>query len=228
MKNGVIVMKSLMQKQYGPILLCNIVDDAPKAWDVEGATHVRVSLPVNIQHILEMQELGYQFVDRMLDVTINLKRNEIDLDKCIRMQPTLTTEYRKEIVELATANFDTDRRFHVDVNYDQSTARAVICGWVEEIPEFYVCLYKEKVIGFLGLKEQKELKRAEISLAAVDKKYRSSGAALALYASALKAGIEKGYSTITGYISSGNTAVMNLYAYLGGTFSNPTDIFLKK
>ncbi len=192
------------------------------------ATHVRVRLPTDVAHILAMQDFGYQFVDRMLNVTINLKRNHIEPDKCIRMKPVLTAAYREEIQELAVINFETDRRFHVEVPYNRDISEEIIHGWIEEIPEFYVCLYKDKVVGFLALKESEDAKSAEIYLAAVDKKYRSSGAALSLYANAVKVGEEKGYHTVTGCISSSNIAVMNLYAYLGGTFSDPADIFLRK
>lgn len=220
-------MEEIIRKQYGRILLYNIKANAPKNWDVEENAYVRVSLPADIHNILAMQELGYQFVDRMIDITINLRRNSIDFGKYVRLEPILTTGYRQEIMNLAIANFETDRRFHVGVDYNPDIAKEIICGWVKEIPEFYVCLYRENVIGFLALKEQKNEKNAEIYLAAVDKKYRASGAALSLYANAIKAGKEMGYQTITGYISSNNMAVMNLYAYLGGSFSNPTDIFLK-
>lgn len=221
-------MESITRKQYGKIHLYNIEADAPGQWDIKEATHVRVSLPANTTYILEMQEYGYQFVDRMLYVTINLKRCNLDLNQCIRMSPILTSEYKNEIKELAVNNFNTDRRFHVEIDYNQEIAKAIIDEWVEEIPEFYVCLYKENVTGFLALKEQEDRKNAEVYLAAVEKRYRTSGAALSLYANALKIGLEKGYHSITGYISSNNTSVMNLYSYLGGIFSAPTDIFLRK
>ncbi len=220
-------MGKIMKKEYENILLYNIESDLPENWDVSDATHVRVSLPSGIENILNMQNNGYQFVDRMLDVTIHLNQNRMDLDKLVRMIPVLSREYREEIEEIAVRCFETDRRFHVEVDYNQEVARVIIHQWIEEIPEFYVCLHKDNPIGFLALKEADDEKSAEICLAAVDKKYRSSGAALSLYANALKTGREKGYQRITGYISSYNTAVMNLYSYLGGTFSNPTDIYLR-
>lgn len=221
-------MSEVIQRQYGNVVLSNICADEPKEWDVTGATHVRVSLPSDVNNLVSMQEMGYQFVDRMYDVTINLRQNKLDLDKCIRIQPQLVTDRKDEIKELAVASFEMDRRFHVAVEYNTDIARQIIDGWVDEIPEFYVCLNKDKVIGFLALKEAEDGKSASIHLAAVDKKYRTSGAALSLYAHALKVGIEREYQSIVGYISSCNTAVMNLYSYLGGTFSKPTDIYLKK
>ena len=217
-----------VRKQYGDIVLHNIEDETWNVWDVSGATHIRVSLPAEIQNTLAMQEKGYQFVDRMLDVTVNLRQVSLDLDKCIRIKPILSCEYKDDIKKIALENFTMDRRFHVEIDYNQQIAKKIIDGWVEEIPEFYLCIYKEIPIGFIALRESEDKKSAEVYLAAVDKQYRATGAALSLYANAMKVGKEKGYQTITGYISSYNTADMNLYAYFGGTFSNPRDIYLKK
>ena len=50
---------------------------------------------------------------------------------------------------------------------------------------------------------------------------------MSLYARAVEIAKEKGYKKLDGRISSQNTAVMNLYAYLGASFSDPEDIFIK-
>lgn len=220
-------MSLITVSKYDDITLKNIVAESPEVWETSDATHVRVSLPSEIGNMLAMQDMGYQYVDRMLDVTIGLKRINTDLQKSIRLQPVLISDRKEEIKELAVRSFVRDRRFHVEPEYCPEVARKIICGWVDEIPEFYVCIYKEQIIGFLALKEVEDKKSSAIYLAAVDEKYRASGAAMSLYANAILVGLEKGYQSITGYISSSNTAVMNLYAHLGGTFSNPQDIYVK-
>ena len=121
-----------------------------------------------------------------------------------------------------------DRRFHLEAEYNDEIAAQVIKGYMEEIPEFYISTNKGVLTGFLGLKESEEEKNAAIYLAAVDERYRISGAALSLYASALFDGAVKGFKNITGYISTANPSVINLYAYFGGVFSNPQDIYIKK
>ena len=221
-------METTIKKQYGAISLLTIVADAPRDWDTADATHVRVSLPDSVQNRQQMQDKGYQLVDCTLDVTIRLKKNSVDFQKAIRLQPILSGEYKEEIKQLAKRNFVRDRRFHVETEYCPEVAAPIIDGWVEEIPECYVCLYKGNLIGFLALKETEDGNGATIHLAAVEEQYRASGAAMSLYARAVQAGIEKGYQNITGTISCYNPAVMNLYAYLGGTFSNPQDIYLRK
>ena len=218
----------IITEQYGIVSLMNIAADGPEEWDTSGATHVRVSLPPDIRSMLLMQRMGYQFVDRMLTVTVNLQRLSVDLEKAIRTEPVLERGRRDEIRQLAVKSFGRDRRFHVEAEYNDEIAAAVIDGWIAEIPEFYICTCREKLAGFLALKENAEEKSAAVHLAAVDERYRASGAAMSLYAAAIRAGREKDFRNITGYISSSNTAVMNLYAYFGGVFSNPQDIYLRK
>lgn len=220
-------METMIKKQYGAISLMTIVADFPMDWDTSGATHVRVSLPDSVQNRQWMQENGYQLVDCTLDVTIRLKTVSADLQKAIRLEPVLTCDYKEEIKQLAKRNFVRDRRFHVETEYCPEVAAQIIDGWVEEIPACYACIYKGNLIGFLALKEAEDGNSAHIHLAAVEERYRSSGAAMSLYAKAVQTGIEQGYQSITGTISCYNPAVMNLYAYLGGTFSNPQDIYLR-
>lgn len=220
-------MKSILQ-QYGTVSLLNIEADRPEEWDTSGATHVRVSLPPDAGSMLQMQEMGYQFVDRMLDVTVGLRNPRMDFGKAVRIRPEPERARRDEIRQLAVNSFVRDRRFHVEAEYNNELSAAILDGWIAEIPEFYVCNYKGKLIGFLALKENPKEGSAAIHLAAVDERYRASGAAVSIYAAAMQAGQEKGLQKITGYISSGNPAVMNLYAYFGGSFSNPRDIYVKK
>ena len=67
-----------------------------------------------------------------------------------------------------------------------------------------------------------------VHLAAVEEKYRMTGAAMALYANACKIAKERGYKKLEGRVSTQNTAVMNVYAAFGATFSEPQDIFIKE
>ena len=66
-----------------------------------------------------------------------------------------------------------------------------------------------------------------VHLAAVEAKYRVTGAAMGLYAKAIEVVRERGFKTLEGRISSFNTPVMNLYATFGAQFSEPQDVFLK-
>ncbi len=183
-------------------------------------------MPANADNEINMQKDGYFFADRTLLASINLSRFAIDTKKLIRLNIVNTKEHKEEIFEVARKSFPYDRRFHLTPEIDNATAETEIKKWVENLDDVLVCIYKDKVIGFLALKETDD-ETLFVHLAAVDEKYRLTGAAMSLYARAVEIAKEKGYKKLDGRISSQNTAVMNLYAYLGASFSDPEDIFIK-
>lgn len=168
----------------------------------------------------------YIFVDRILDVSMALSKVN-DYEKLIRLPIVKTTEYKKEILQIAQKSFPYDRRFHLQLNYNQQLANVVIADLVDKLDEVYVCLYKDMPIGFLAL-IQIDNKNSFVHLAAVDEEYRMTGAAMALYAKAIQISKENNYLNLNGRISSKNIAVMNLYANFGAKFSNPIDIYIKE
>ncbi len=183
-------------------------------------------MPANADNEISMQKDGYFFADRTLYVSINLSRFAIDTKKLIRLNIVSTKEHKEEIFEVARKSFPYDRRFHLTPETDNKAAEIEIKKWVENLDDVLVCFYKDSVIGFLALKET-DAETLFVHLAAVDEKYRLTGAAMSLYARAVEIAKEKGYKKLDGRISSQNTAVMNLYAYLGASFSDPEDIFIK-
>ena len=183
-------------------------------------------MPANADNEINMQKDGYFFADRTLLASINLSRFAIDTKKLIRLNIVNTKEHKEEIFEVARKSFPYDRRFHLAPETDNKAAEIEIKKWVENLDDVLVCFYKDSVIGFLALKET-DSETLFVHLAAVDEKYRLTGAAMSLYARAVEIAKEKGYKKLDGRISSQNTAVMNLYAYLGASFSDPEDIFIK-
>ena len=183
-------------------------------------------MPANADNEINMQKDGYFFADRTLHASINLSRFTIDTKKLIRLNIVSTKEHKEEIFEVARKSFPYDRRFHLAPETDNKAAEIEIKKWVENLDDVLVCFYKDSVIGFLALKET-DSETLFVHLAAIDEKYRLTGAAMSLYARAVEIAKEKGYKKLDGRISSQNTAVMNLYAYLGASFSDPEDIFIK-
>ena len=175
---------------------------------------------------IAMQKNDYFFTDRTLLASINLSRCTIDTKKLIRLPVQITKNHKAEIFTIAKKSFPYDRRFHLKPECNNKTAEIEIKKWVNELNDVLVCFYKENLIGFLALKETNN-DTLFVHLAAVDEKYRLTGAALSLYASALNIAKEKGYKKLEGRISSQNTSVMNIYAHLGASFSEPKDIFIK-
>lgn len=207
--------------RYGDIFLADEVGATPSDWDFREATHARIVLPSCADTEVEMQRRGFVFADRTLKVSIPLSKVTMGLKRFQRMPIVETSEYHEDIFRIAHESFTRDRRFHVAPKCDQDVSAVVLRQWVDEFDSTFVCLYHDKPIGFLNLKAN------VVHLAAVEAKYRVTGAAMGLYAKAIEVARERGFKTLEGRISSLNTSVMNVYATFGAQFSEPQDIFLK-
>lgn len=195
--------------------------------EAQKADFLRVELPTNSDTEILMQQKGFFFADRTLKVAISLNKCSLDLDKNIRLPIVETADYKEEILQIAQEAFVYDRRFHVAPVCSKKIVAAVLKNYVANLDNVLVALFKDKPVGFLALKKVSE-EALFVHLAAVDEKYRMTGAAMALYAFACKFAKEKGYKKLEGRISSQNMAVMNLYAAFGAAFSEPKDVFVKE
>jgi GNAT superfamily N-acetyltransferase len=186
----------------------------------------RAEIPYAPENYSEMSRKGYIFADRTLGVSIAVNKCSLDLDKMIRFSIEASSGDDEDVLNIALASFPFDRRFHVRPVPDNEVAGDIIRKWVSELSEVYVCKYKDKTVGFIDLEPYGD-NDCFIHLAAVEERYRAAGVAVSLYAFALKKAKEKGCDKLLGRISAGNTAVMNLYTYLGGVFSEPVDVFVR-
>ena len=193
-----------------------------EVYEINGKRYGRKVLPSCANTEFEMVNEGWYFADRTLRVSIPLVKVSVDLKRLQRIPMIETDAYRDDIFCIAHESFTRDRRFHVAPKCDQSVSAVMLRKWVDELGVSLVCVYHDKPIGFLNLKEN------FVHLAAVEEKYRVTGAAMGLYARAIEKVIEQGFKTLDGRISSLNTPVMNLYASFGGQFSEPEDVFLKE
>ena len=214
-----------MIKQYGPVRLLDIEAEAPQVWDFSGATHVRVDMRASSAAETEMQRRGFLFADRTLRVSVRLDRLPAGLDAMIRLPLADGVPYREDIYRMACGAFADDRRFHVTPEPDAALAAEVLRGWVDALDDVLVCLVRGRPAGFLALRAGEE-GSLFVHLAAVEARFRASGAAASLYAGACRLAARRGCRRLEGRVSSRNTAVMNLYAALGASFSGPRDIFL--
>ena len=208
--------------RYGDIFLADEVAATPSDWNFGEATHARIILPSCADTEVEMQRRGFVFADRTLKVSIPLARVTMDLKRFQRIPIVETSEYHEDIFRIAHESLTQDRRFHVAPKCNQDVSAIVLRQWVDELGPTLVCLYHDKPIGFLNLREN------VVHLAAVEAKYRVTGAAMGLYARAIEHARDRGFKTLDGRISSLNTPVMNLYASFGAMFSDPEDVFLRK
>lgn len=183
--------------------------------------------PTDAANEIRMQRNGFFFADRTVKTTIGLSKIAVDLDRFIRLPIIETTDFKDDVLRIAVASFAYDRRFHVLPDCSTDVSSVVLKKWVEELDTFFVALFKERPVGFLALKETAP-DTVFVHLAAVEEKYRMTGAAMALYANACKIAKESGYKKLEGRVSTQNTAVMNVYTAFGATFSEPQDIFIKE
>lgn len=216
-----------MIKKYGEIRLLDIEADVPAEWEFSGASHVRAVLNALPASEVEMQRRGFVLADRTLKVSISLSRLPEGMDRMIRLPVVETKQYREDILRIANDCFTEDRRFHVTPDCNGHVAAMVLQEWVEALDDVLVCLFREKPVGFLALR-QSGPDTLFVHLAAVEEKYRMTGAAMTLYAEACRTAAARGYRKLEGRVSSRNTAVMNVYASFGASFSEPQDIFLKE
>ena len=196
--------------------------------NIEKCDIAKLILPSAIENEKLMADNGFVFADRTIQTSIQLSKLDLNFDKLIRLNVEETGDYKKEIEEIALKSFPYDRRFHLRLDYnDEELFSEIIKEWVNDLDKVLVAKYKDLIVGFLNLKEI-SCDTLFIHFAAVDEKYRLTGAAMSLYSRAVQIAIEKGYKKLEGRISTKNTAVMNLYSYFNAHFENPLDIYLKE
>lgn len=213
-------------RKYGEIRLLNIECDSPYDWQLDDATNVRVSMPVSYENQVEMTRRGFFHADRTIGVSINLSRSTVDFTSLVRTEPKIASDKRDEVFTIAKQSFPTDRRFHVAPALSQTIADKVLAGWVYDLASCYLYEYKGQPVGFLAMTNDGD--RCFVYLAAVLERYRTSGAALSLYAAAARDCKAQGIRFLDGRVSTANPSVMNLYAFLGAKFSDPMDVYLKE
>ena len=191
-------------------------------YDINGKRYERLVLSGDPDTEFQMVRDGWYFADRTLKTTVPLAKVAVDLKRMQRLPVIETSDYGDDIFRIAIESFTRDRRFHVAPKCDRDVSVVVLRKWVDELGLTLVCLYHEAPIGFLNLKNN------FVHLAAVEEKYRVTGAAMGLYARAIEVCMERGFKTLEGRVSSLNTPVINLYASFGAQFSEPEDIFLRE
>ena len=211
-----------MLKKYNSLTIC----ETDNVDNIQESDITKVILPSSIENEILMKEKGFSFADRTIQTSIQVSKLDLNFDKLIRLPIVETKEYKNEIEEIALKSFPYDRRFHLRLNYkDEDLFQEIIKEWVNDLDNVLVAKYKDTIVGFLALKEIEE-DTLFVHFAAVDEKYRLTGAAMSLYAKAVQIAKEKGYKKLDGRISTKNTAVMNLYS--DAHFENPLDIYIKE
>ena len=170
-----------------------------------------------------LRQKNFVFVDRTVLATVPLK-SSADFKKFCRL-PLETSELNERICEIAKKSFTQDVRFFISVPPVMN--ENLLENYLSKMKTCHVCRVKNEIAGFIEVVETEEKFIGEIRLAAVDEKFRLSGAALSLYAGAADLWREKNFRKLIGRISTKNMPVVNLYATLGATFSRPFDVYIR-
>lgn len=176
-------------------------------------------------------ERGFCFHERYLDYVIIPGRLEQRLVKMVRADVREGHAMDGDMTALACRAFDRDRRFHLDPAYSQETAGKIIRGFLKELSRetllTYKCYHGEKPVGFTIVRPD-NAGGCENLLGAVEPDYRKKGAAFNLYIFMTDSLRKKGFETLTGSISSGNIASLNLHLMLGAAFTDAWDHYIKR
>lgn len=185
----------------------------------------------NTDKIMALICKGYRFHNRTIKAVIQLNNLPKNIERYIRYEVCQDKEISSEIISLAEKSFDADRRFHLDMQFNQEQAKKIIRGYLEEynVKEHRVfkCYHKEKLIGFTICCIEDE-RHFENVLGAVKKEYQNRGAAMSLYGYMLLKMKEEGYTEYCGRISTTNVSSLNLHIALGATYSEPVDSYILK
>ena len=217
-------MINITDEHFDDIIFRNIETDEIIDIKKDDFINIRVKVPAKYDFQTSLTEQGFFHADRMLKVSINLRKIKSGNIK-IRQNVIKTNDYKDEIIKISSKSFPVDRRFNINREYNDYISNKIIMQRIDDLNDFYVVLFKDIPVGFAGVDEiEKDI--YEIKLAAVDEKYRMTGAALSLYSYLIDIYSKQNGKQLIGWISTVNMAVMNLYSSLGAVFSEPSDIFI--
>jgi len=178
--------------------------------------------------IAELQKQGFQFHERFLYVEINLKatsgiRNRLS-GSVAELSLEMGHQYTNDLYELAYKSFETDRRFHLEQQFDQHKAKDVKEAYINRCKEQGMTVFSarraDELLGYIivDLHPNQKAGCFQIMLGVTKAGIKGKMAAIPLYNGLLDRMFLSeggGYVKYCGYISSTNTASLNLHYQLG-------------
>ncbi|MCM1217616.1 MAG: hypothetical protein NC548_24255 [Lachnospiraceae bacterium] len=194
----------------------------------------------DMQRAEDLLKQGFRFHERFLFIEISLKAA---VRMCDRVEDSVSgivwkmgDEYPPDIYELAYESFETDRRFHLDRQFDQSRARAVKEAYINRCREcgckvFSICKDGE-LLGYSIVNPQPGRGAGcfQNMLGVTRAGMKGKMAAVPLYSGLLEKMATPAYGGFTkycGYVSTTNIASMNLHSYLGGKIVGTVDEYIR-
>ena len=187
----------------------------------------------NTEYIEDLLNKGYRFHDRVIRMEIPLKGNKIisdsDMERLLHFPIKICDKFADDVYDLAHAAYTTDRRFHLDLHFNQTNANEVIDSYIECCKQAKMrvvrCEFKEQLLGVIVLRDNEDGTIDNV-LGAVKPDMQGRMAAYSLYANTLKMLAEDGYKKYYGDVSSSNVASLNLHINLGAKAVSVIDEYI--
>lgn len=172
--------------------------------------------------------IGFRVVDLSLRVTLGLTAGAHLPKPRLEVRPAEPEDY-SEIEAIAAGSFN-HGRYHADPFFPKDLASRRYAGWIRNAlsgtrPEDRVFVLGKpgQVMGFYHVTIEQDT--SDLRLAAAAPRLKGTGIGAELYISTLHHLQKLGVRRVVSTISSANTTVMNIYAFLNFRFSDPELIY---
>lgn len=188
----------------------------------------------------ELQDQGFCFHERFLFIEIPLKaaRTRSGAEGgASGISFKMSHEYPADVYELAYESFEEDRRFHLERHFDQIKAKDVKEAYINQCRERGCMVFSArkdgKLLGYTIVDANSGSGNGcfQIMLGVTCSGIRGKMTAIPLYSGLLEhmAMPENGgFSKYCGYVSTTNTASINLHSYLGGKAVGTVDEYIRR
>ena len=179
-----------------------------------------------------LRGMGFRFLDRMLYFEIDLRTfSETSSELLSGINFICDDRFGEDVHELAHAAYTTDRRFHLEPEFNQTLANEVIDMYIEDFKNRGMKLYKatheKELLGFTVVDEKIDSGGSSFEnvLGATKPGIKGKMVAAPLY-SAMLSGEREKFRKYVGRVSSSNVSSINLHFQLGGHIAKTYDEYI--
>ena len=165
-----------------------------------------------------LHEYGFYYCDTLIEPHCNATRLRAVQHPEANISRDVDVEQALAICHVAFAH----GRFHRDFNLPKAAADLRYDNWLKQLldaQQVYGLYWQNDLAGFIGHSGN------NLILHALSEKYRGKGWSKYWWSAVCIELLQAGHSEVKSSISATNLPVLNLYASLGFSFSNPQDIY---
>lgn len=190
----------------------------------------------DLQRAEDLQKQRFRFHERFLFIEISLKAGET-CSGAAGISLEMSNEYPPDIYELAYESFETDRRFHLERQFDQNRAKVAKEAYINRCREQGCMVFTARkdgnLLGYIivDIHPGRGTGCFQIMLGVTCAGIKGKMTAIPLYSGLLMymAMPENGgFTKYCGYVSTTNIASINLHSYLGGKVVGTVDEYIRR